>query len=586
MYSDLSKEKITRKRLFFCSCMAFKDLFKYILITTVLLWLPYYFWAELNGISKSEDNLIVALDTAIIIFLNCLSSTIIITALKYKILPTENEYSIFSKSLLFDFLKIIAVSLLAFIIITASSLFFLIPGLIAIILFSFLPQPIIFKELSPWNALKLSITLARKRFGLILFINVIFIFTSILPLLFESFNLEFRIVTNLILTIPYIFYIISLTLLFVNIDSVFSQDTDEFNKLIAGANVENPQLEYPLIEEESKEVHTNSDIDLADETGKGLKTPNFFDKTAKILDETSKFSDEIPNGLLSKLRHPNELFLYYTCVFLNLPFAVIYISLFLLLIIDSFTGFSHITKYIEQIQNWDVFTHFSENSIGTIQGLFILVFFPIAIVLYLGKLYAQIRCSSIKLTRNQFKEVYEIADTLAKRMGFKETPQIYLQQNGGFINAFSARFRKNNFIQIWSQLFEIAYLENKDFDTLAFVIAHELAHIKLRHTYVTNIYSLFFVSLIPGLNIFALALSRAREYSCDRIASYLVPEGRDGFMVLIAGKRLYKLIDIDDYLLESNQKGFFVFFVNLLSSHPIPTKRFRALKGIDNPKIL
>ena len=47
----------------------------------------------------------------------------------------------------------------------------------------------------------------------------------------------------------------------------------------------------------------------------------------------------------------------------------------------------------------------------------------------------------------------------------------------------------------------------------------------------------------------------------------------------MAGKHLYKSIDIEDYLNYANEvRGFFVWCYNLSSSHPIMPKRIKALE--------
>lgn len=48
--------------------------------------------------------------------------------------------------------------------------------------------------------------------------------------------------------------------------------------------------------------------------------------------------------------------------------------------------------------------------------------------------------------------------------------------------------------------------------------------------------------------------------------------------VLMVGKHLYKNVDIEDYIEHAHEvRGFFVWANNLISSHPIMTKRVRAL---------
>ena len=49
-------------------------------------------------------------------------------------------------------------------------------------------------------------------------------------------------------------------------------------------------------------------------------------------------------------------------------------------------------------------------------------------------------------------------------------------------------------------------------------------------------------------------------------------------MMLIVDRHLYPMVDIQDYVNTTiNDRGFFLWLVNMLSSHPIMPKRLRAL---------
>lgn len=80
--------------------------------------------------------------------------------------------------------------------------------------------------------------------------------------------------------------------------------------------------------------------------------------------------------------------------------------------------------------------------------------------------------------------------------------------------------------------------------------------------------------------ILSSTASRAREYSCDRIAQILSgSDGIDAMMSLTAGIHLYKRVDKEDYLEHAKSvKGFFVWCYNLMSSHPVISKRVLALQ--------
>lgn len=207
-----------------------------------------------------------------------------------------------------------------------------------------------------------------------------------------------------------------------------------------------------------------------------------------------------------------------------------------------------------------------------ILGIMILFILPFMLNIY----YQSYRASAVPITPRNFPEIYDRIQLYAKRLGLKEVPEAYIMQENGVLNAFSAFIIKKQYIEICADLFEVAYREHKDIDAISFVIAHELAHIKLKHaTFPYNIRILFSNS-IP---IFGSTASRAREYSCDRLAQKVTGiDGIDAMFALMVGKHLYKDVDKQAYLhYAQTVNGFFVWCVNLVSSHPVMTKRIQAL---------
>lgn len=206
-----------------------------------------------------------------------------------------------------------------------------------------------------------------------------------------------------------------------------------------------------------------------------------------------------------------------------------------------------------------------------VQGvLFIVIIIP---VLYY--MYAQYSTMALRITEKNFPEVYELIEEYAHRLGIK-VPKAYVVQQNGVLNAFSAFLLRKQWICIHSELFEVAYREHKDMDALAFVIAHEMAHIYYGHATAGYYFSIMFSQMIPVLGSTA---SRAREYSCDRLAQRLTgTDGLDAMLVLVVDRHLYKLVDKEDYIAEARgQRGLFVWFYNLLADHPVMCKRIVAL---------
>lgn len=190
-------------------------------------------------------------------------------------------------------------------------------------------------------------------------------------------------------------------------------------------------------------------------------------------------------------------------------------------------------------------------------------------------IYAQYRSMSLRITEKNFPEVYALIEEYAHRLGIK-VPKAYVVQQNGILNAFSAYIPRRQWICIHSELFEVAYREHKDKDALAFVIAHEMAHIYYKHATFGYYISIMFSQIIPILGTTA---SRAREYSCDRLAQRLTgSDGLDAMLVFVVDRHLYKLVDKEDYIEDMrSQRGFFLWVFNLLADHPVMCKRIVAL---------
>lgn len=197
---------------------------------------------------------------------------------------------------------------------------------------------------------------------------------------------------------------------------------------------------------------------------------------------------------------------------------------------------------------------------------------------YLG-LYmalASVKASAVKITQKNFPEIYQLIFSYAQRLGMKKVPDAYIVQQGGVLNAFSSFIPHRQFIVINTEIFEVAYREHQDLNALSFIIAHELSHIYYGHATLHYNLPIWFSMNAP---LFGQIASRTREYSCDRLAQRLTNyDGLDAMLILMVDRHLYTLIDKQDYVDQTiNERGFFLWLLNLISTHPIMPKRIRAL---------
>lgn len=210
--------------------------------------------------------------------------------------------------------------------------------------------------------------------------------------------------------------------------------------------------------------------------------------------------------------------------------------------------------------------------IVSIVGLVYLIMGAIITLFTHGIFIGNIRGNGIKLSEHQFPEAYQIAKKLSNEMGFFQVPDIYIMESGGLINAFATRFMGRNFIVIYTDVLELAYEEGED--ALAFVICHELAHIKRKH--LSRRWILLPANFMPFLGS---AYSRACEYTCDLVGAYHVPKGAiSGLLVLAAGKKLYRKVNVAAISHQAKDEGgFWVWFSEIISTHPNLAKRVRFI---------
>ncbi len=209
---------------------------------------------------------------------------------------------------------------------------------------------------------------------------------------------------------------------------------------------------------------------------------------------------------------------------------------------------------------------------------------PFTILILLHWNYAKIRGNAIQITDKQFPDVYTMYRKLALEIGFQENkiPKLYLIQGGGTLNAYATKCNlRKSYAVVYADIFEIVRF-HEDYTTLKFILAHELGHIALGHVNIRRKVFTYFANLFRP---YAQTFTRAQELSADRVAANFVPEGIDqSLFILSAGKNLYPEVNKEAYLeqIQNEQNGLFLRAVNLMSDHPIMSKRMLALDDIKN----
>ena len=193
--------------------------------------------------------------------------------------------------------------------------------------------------------------------------------------------------------------------------------------------------------------------------------------------------------------------------------------------------------------------------------------------------------NAVEVTPKQFPEVYAIFTDLAGRMGLTpdgvgmaKQPRLYVVNGMGEMNAYATKCRvRRGYVVINSDLLDVAYFHGH-FDTLRFVLAHELGHITCGHVDIKR------SILIPVSTLLLLrkSVSRAQEYTADRVGSFYAPEGALGLMSLFAGKHIGEHVDQDAYFesVAAHQDGFWLKLANFWADHAVGFRRMVALRRV------
>jgi Zn-dependent protease with chaperone function/Tfp pilus assembly protein PilF len=226
------------------------------------------------------------------------------------------------------------------------------------------------------------------------------------------------------------------------------------------------------------------------------------------------------------------------------------------------------------IWGWIIFLFSKETGVAVV--LTILVYLSIFLLIFWFRkifLIAYVKGEGILVSEEQFPEVFAIYSDMAKSLELKNIPPLFILQSDGMLNAFAIRFGVKNYIAIYSEIFA---LYKTDIESVKFVLAHELGHVKRKH--MQKSFWTFPSIIIPFLSS---AYSRACEYNCDNIgASFVSNESSrlNGLLLLAGGKDIYKEINIDNYLKTAEQnRSFIVRYVNLFRSHPYLPNRIENI---------
>jgi len=185
--------------------------------------------------------------------------------------------------------------------------------------------------------------------------------------------------------------------------------------------------------------------------------------------------------------------------------------------------------HIEKGTGLALFGAFFIAIIGTLVGilfsygilLIVLLFYPLFAWYFRKKASAMIHGSGVRVSETQFPEIHRCVKSFAARLDLKKEVDVYIVE-ANVTNAAAVRYGKKNVVILTDDLIH-GCLASGYSDALAFVIAHELAHITLNHN---GVFRSWMARHVKNLG-------RLDEYSADSLASALVCERETAFRGLL-----------------------------------------------------
>jgi Zn-dependent protease with chaperone function len=218
-------------------------------------------------------------------------------------------------------------------------------------------------------------------------------------------------------------------------------------------------------------------------------------------------------------------------------------------------------------------------SAGMILFFILAIVFVVWFVLQVFK--AALIGGSVKVSQDNFPEIYEILMDVKKRLNYNKSVDIYIVE-GGSVNAFLYKFFQTKFIVLNSDI--VSGMSPKKYESqLMWIIGRFVGSLKAKHMKL-QLLSLIINSIekIKIFNFFILPYERATQYSGDQIGLALCndfPNSIEAFNKLLIGKDLAEDIQLRGILQQANELhySFFGWFSKIISTHPHLTDRYLNL---------
>jgi Zn-dependent protease with chaperone function len=205
---------------------------------------------------------------------------------------------------------------------------------------------------------------------------------------------------------------------------------------------------------------------------------------------------------------------------------------------------------------------------------------------WLAKIFAMasVRGQGIRVTQNQYPQIHEYVRQFAERLQVKKLPEVYVIQST-FMNAFATKVIGRRYVVLYSHLVDAA-LESGDFDEVAMILGHEMAHHAAGHVRWHTFLALAF--WMPFLHSF---WSRRAEYTCDRAGLHLVNKlqpSLQGIVKLAVGRKLAASINLTALRQQKEEVSGEIGpkLVEIFSTHPLTIKRVVAMEDFARGRLV
>ena len=220
--------------------------------------------------------------------------------------------------------------------------------------------------------------------------------------------------------------------------------------------------------------------------------------------------------------------------------------------------------------------------VGTL-GIILFYGLLIALGLWISQQYfrAVVFGNAVRVTEEQYPKINEITVSSCSILGLNTTPDVFIVNGQGAVNAVAVKFLSRKYVLLYSNLVDLM-LKRDEINELKMIIGHELAHHAAGHISIGRNLAIGLAKYIPFLGP---AYSRSCELTADRIGCELTDNQNASKRALISiasgSESLASEVNIEAFTKqESEIPPLFGFLHEIFGTHPRMTKRILELEKI------